>query len=143
MSVQHAVAAVRAFARERDLGAGAVELGAPLHQLLDARRTFFDQHARGFFVHQAVAGLQRVFQMKRNFVVIAERGGDSALRILRVGFGDLTLGEAENAAGGSEFHRGAQSGNTRANNDEIGFGRKSWFIADFMVARSVRRGGAT
>ncbi len=92
--MQNAVAAVRAFAGERDLGSGAIELRAPLDQLLDARRTFFDQHARGFFVDQAVAGLQRVFQMKPDFVVIAERGGDSALRVLRVGLGDLALGEA-------------------------------------------------
>jgi hypothetical protein len=124
--VENAVATVRAFAGESDLGSGAVELRAPLHQLLDARRALFDQHAGGLLVDQAVAGLQRVFEMKRNFVVIAERSGDSTLRILRVGFGDFTLGEAENAAGGSEFHGGAKSGNTRANNDEIGLRRKSW-----------------
>ena len=64
MSVQHAVAAVRAFAGEGDLGAGAIELRAPLDQLFDARRAFFDQDARGFFVAQSIAGLQRVFQMQ-------------------------------------------------------------------------------
>ena len=94
VGVQNAVAAVRAFARERELGSGAIELRAPLDQLFDARRTFFDQHARGFLVDQAVAGVERVLQMQRNFVFIAEGGGDSALRVLRVGFGHLTLGEA-------------------------------------------------
>src|ERR1700685_228161 len=82
--MQHPVAAVRAFARERDLGSGTVELGAPLHQLLDAAWTFLDQHAGGLFVDQSVAGLQRVLEVERNFVVIAERGGNSALRVLRV-----------------------------------------------------------
>ncbi len=125
VSVQHAVAAVRAFAGERDLGSGAVELRAPLDQLFDAGRAFFDQHARGLFVDQSVAGLQRVFQMQANFIVIAERGRNTALRILRVGLGDFALGQAKHAARRRKFHRGAQAGNTRANNDEIGFGRKS------------------
>ena len=121
MGVQHAVAAVCAFAGEGDLGAGAVELGAPLDQLFDARRTFFDQHARGFFVDQAVAGLQRVFQMQPNFIVVAERGGDSALRILRIGLGDFALCQTQHPAGRRKFHRGAQAGNARAHHDEIGF----------------------
>ena len=124
VGMQHAVAAVRAFAGKGDLGAGAVELGAPLDQLFDAGRTFLDQHARGLFVAQAVAGLQGVFQMQADFIVVAERGGDSALRVLRVGFGDFALGQAEHASGGGKLHRGAQTGNARAHHDEIGFGRQ-------------------
>ena len=121
MGVQHAIAAVRAFAGEGDLGAGAIELRAPLDELLDARRAFLDQDARGLFVHQAIAGFQRVFQMKTDFVIIAERGGDAALRILRVRFGDFAFREAKHASRGRQFHRSAQAGDARAYDDEIGF----------------------
>ena len=38
-----------------------------------------------------------------------------------------------------EFHRGAQTGNARANNDEIGFGRKRVHRTSFMVARSCEQ----
>ena len=124
VSVQHAVAAVRSFAGEGNLRSGAIELRAPLDELFDSRRPFFDQHASRFFVDQTVAGLQRVFQVQRDFVVIAERRSNSALRVLRVGLGDFTLGDTENAACGGELDRSAQPGNSRANNDEIGFGWK-------------------
>ena len=138
MSVQHAVAAVRALARKSNLGAGAIELRAPLDQLFDARRTFFDQHARRFFVAQTVAGPEGVFQMQPDFVVIAKGSGDATLRITRVRLRDLALGQAEDAACRSELHRGAQAGNARANHDEIGFGGKSWHYG-FMVARDIDR----
>ena len=64
--------------------------------------------------------------MQADFVVVAERGGDAALRILRVGFGDFALGQTQHAARGREFHRSAQAGDARAHNDEIGFGRQSF-----------------
>ena len=131
VGMQHAAAAVRAFAGEGDLGAGAVELRAPLDQLLDARRPFFDQHARGLFVAQAVAGLQRVFQMQPDFIFIAERGRNAALRILRVGLRDFALGEAEHAACGRKLHRSAQAGNARAHHDEVGLGRKSFHVSSW------------
>ena len=142
MGVQHAVAAVRAFAGEGDLGAGAIELRAPLDQLFDARRAFFHQDARGLFVAQAVAGLQRVLQMQADFIVIAERGGDAALRVLRVGLRDLALGQTQHAARGRQFHRGPQAGDARAHDDEIGFGRKSLHgvLDGFMVARRQSAG---
>ena len=126
VSVQDAAAAMRALARECDLRTGAIEFRAPLDQLFDARRTFFHQDARGFLVAKAVAGLQRVFEMQPNFVVVAECRCDTTLRVLGVRLRDLALGEAKHATRGGKFHRRAQAGDTRANNDEIGFGRKSW-----------------
>ena len=121
VGVQHAIAAVRAFAGEGDLGAGAIELRAPLDEFFDARRTFFHQNARRFFVDQPVAGLQRVFQMQPNLIVVAERGRDTALRILRIRLGDFALGQTEHPARGRQFDRSAQAGNARAHHDEIGF----------------------
>ena len=64
--------------------------------------------------------------MQPNFVVVAEGGSNSTLRVLRVGLCDLALGEAKHATRGGKFNRRAQAGDTRANNDEIGFSSKSW-----------------
>jgi len=136
VSVQHPVAAVRTLARENNLCASAIELRAPFDQLFDALRTFFHQHASGFFVAQAVAGPEGVFQMQADFVVVAERSSDTALRVTRVRLRNLALSEAEHAARRSELHRSAQAGYARTNYDEIGFRWKSWHCG-FMVARAI------
>ena len=54
--VQNAVAAVRAFAREGELAALAVELRAPLDQLLNRGRALFHQRVHRGAIAQAVAG---------------------------------------------------------------------------------------
>src|SRR5664279_1653070 len=53
MGMQHSVTAMSAFPSEGNLGARAIELGAPLDQFLDARRTFFHQDAGCRFVTQS------------------------------------------------------------------------------------------
>src|SRR4051794_26536006 len=103
--MQYAATAMRTFARKGDFCSGAVELGAPLDQLLDAGWSFLDQYARGLFVHQAIAGPKRVFQVKSDFIFIAERGRNSPLCILSVGLGHFALGKAQDAARGRELHR--------------------------------------
>ncbi len=125
MGVQHAVAAVRSFAGERDLGARAIEFRTPFNEFFDTRRTFFDQDACSLFVTETVAGLQRVFQMQADFIVIAERGGDAALRVLRVGLRNFALRQAQYATCRGKFHRGTQTRDARTHYDEIGFCRKS------------------
>ena len=69
-----------------------IELRAPLDELLDAHRTFFDEDARGVRVAEAVAGDERVLQVEADFVLIAERDRDAALSVLRVRFGEFQLG---------------------------------------------------
>src|SRR5664280_1876202 len=76
---------MRPFASECDLGAGAIELRTPRDELLDTVRAFFHQDARSLFVAQAVTRLERVLQVEADFVVVAKRGGDATLRVLRVG----------------------------------------------------------
>ncbi len=95
VGVQHAVAAVRALAGERELGALLIELGAPLDEFLDANGAFLDQDARRIAVAEAVAGDQRVLQMQADLVLIAESDRDAALGILGVRFAELELGQAE------------------------------------------------
>ena len=60
MRVQNAIAAVRAFARESELVAFAIELRAPFDQLLDGGGAFLHQSAYRGAVAQAVAGVERV-----------------------------------------------------------------------------------
>ncbi len=123
VGVQHAVAAVRAFAGEGDLAAGPIELCAPLDQLLDANGTFFDEHPCGCFVTEAVTGFKGIVEMQADFVVIAERGCDTTLGVLSVRFRDFALGQAQDPSRRRQFNRGAQTRDSRAHYDEIGFQR--------------------
>jgi hypothetical protein len=120
MRVKNAVTRVRALAAEHELGAFAVKLGAPADQLFDDRGAFFHQRVHGGLVAQAVARHQRVLLMQLHFVVIAQRGRDPALRVLRTRFLPIALGEHEDLTGGGQLDSGAQPGHTGANDQEIG-----------------------
>jgi len=93
----------------------------PRDEFLDTGRAFFHQDARGFFVAQAVAGLERIFQVKTDFIVIAKGRRRYHLRVLRVGFRDLTFRQTQNAARGRKFYRGPQTRDACTHDDEIGF----------------------
>src|SRR3954469_17492470 len=117
--MQDAVAAVRAFAREDQLAAGPVELRSPGDQLFNAGGTFLDEDLGGVDVAEAIAGVKRVLEVQADLIFIAERGGDSALRILGRRFRDFFLGEHEHAPGFGQFNGRAQSGNAGADNNEV------------------------
>ena len=121
VGVQNAIAAVGAFAAESELGAFSVEFGAPLDELFDAPRGIFDQHFRRLRVAQAIAGAERVLQMEADFVFVAERGGDTALRPLGVRVGDFAFGQDHDSAGRRQFDGSAQPGDSGADHQEIGF----------------------
>ena len=122
MRVQNSVAAVRAFASESELGSNSIELRTPVDELLNAVGTFFDEDASGVFVDEAVARVDGVLQVKADLIFIAKRDGDPALRVLRGGFGQLLLREHEHAAGFRESDGSTESGDARADDDEISFG---------------------
>ncbi len=71
MRVQNAVAAVRAFARERKPLPFAIELRAPVDQLLNRGRAFFHQRADSLAVAESIARIERVLLMQRHLVVVA------------------------------------------------------------------------
>jgi len=134
VSVQNAIAAMRAFAGEGKFGSVAIELGAPLNQFIDPLGTFFDENLGSFDVAQSVAGVERVLKVESDFIFVAERGGDSALGILRSGVGDFAFGEDNDAAGWSQFDGGPQPGDSRSNYQKICFGRhllhhRKWYHA--------------
>jgi hypothetical protein len=99
MCVQNAIAAVCALPAKSKFGALAVELRAPLDQLLNAIGGIFDKDGCRLRVTQAVAGVERVLQMKADFIFIAERSGDPALCPLGGRIRNLPLGQYDYAAG--------------------------------------------
>ena len=87
--------------------------------MLDRRRPFLDERVYCRAVAEPVAGQNGVLFVQGNFVVFAERGGDSALRILRGGLLQRVLRDDQHAAGGRQFNGGAQAGYTGADNQEV------------------------
>ena len=123
MRVQNSVAAVRAFASERELGSNSIELRTPVDELLNAVGTFFDEDASGVFVDEAVARVDGVLQVKADLIFIAKRDGDSALRVLRGRFSQLLLREHEHAARFRERDGSTKPRDSSADDDEISFRR--------------------
>ena len=120
MRVQNAGPAVRRFARERQLRAGAIEFGPPLDQLRDVLRTFFHQQRNGFGAAQSVAGLDGVLLVQADFVFVAEGHRDAALRPGRGGIAQIGLGQDQHAARGAELDCGAQPGDSGPDDNIVG-----------------------
>jgi len=119
VSMQHAIAAVRAFARKQQLRTLAIKCSAPLDQPLYCSRTFLYERANRLFITQSVAGDYRVVFMQFHFIVIAESRGNSALSVLGGRFAQRILGYNQHTPRRGELDCRAQTGNTCSNHDEI------------------------
>ena len=121
MSVQNAIATVRALAREREAAVTlTVERRTPIDQLLNGRWTLLDQGVDSGVVAESVAGIDGVLLMQLDFVFVAQDDGDSALRIFGRRLAEAVFSDDEDAAGIGQFNRRAESGDTCANHQEIG-----------------------
>ena len=109
------------LAGKRQTRAFAIEFRTPSDQFLYALRAFLHQHARRRFIHQAVAGGDRVLQMQSNLIFVAECHRDAALGILGSAFGEFVFGEHQHRAGSGQFYSGTQAGNSGANHQKIEF----------------------
>jgi hypothetical protein len=118
--MQNSGTAVRRFTGEAQAASAAIKFGAPRNQFLNALRTFFYKHPRGFHIHQSISGLDGVLQVKLNFVIVAQGNGDTALCVLRVAFGDFALGDHQYTTGVGKSDGGAQSRDTTSDYDEVG-----------------------
>ena len=96
--VQNAVAAVRSFAGEGELLALAVELGAPLDQVLNRGGTLLHQRVNGALIAESIARIERVLLMERDFIVIAQSYGDTALSVLRRRLAQRIFGDNQNVS---------------------------------------------
>ena len=79
MSMKNARTTVRGFAGESELGASAIEFGAPFDELSDVLGTFFDEQGHGFVAAEAISGGEGVLLVQADFVFVAEGHGDAAL----------------------------------------------------------------
>ncbi len=79
---------MRGFADTQQLAVAPVEGRAPGDQLRHALQAFFDEHGRGWPVHQAIAGGYGVFDMERHIVAALGGEGNAALRELVSGSGN-------------------------------------------------------
>lgn len=111
---------VRTFAREvKRLFLIAIKGRAPLDQLFDGARTILDERPDGFGVAEAIAGAQGVLFVELDFVVFGERGGDAALGVLGGRFAEFVLRQDKDTAAVGQFHGGAETGYSRADDQII------------------------
>src|SRR6185312_7451373 len=73
------VAAVSRFTSKGELPAGLVELRAPTDELLNAIRSFLNQHAHRFTTTQTVSGLEGIRQMDGDIIFLAQGHGYPSL----------------------------------------------------------------
>ena len=136
MRVQNAITAVRAFAGQHQLAVFAIEIGAPAQQLVDALRTLFHQHARGFAMHEAVARVHGVVEVQGHIFVAAHGNGDAALRVMRVRFAQRFLGDDQDARSiRCQSDGRAQAGNARAHDHEIRFPHTCHKLSGYSISR--------
>ena len=85
MRVHDAVAAMRALASEREMPVRVeVEFRPVIRERLHVRGALFRHDGRDVAVGEARARDQRIGKVQLRVVVLAERGGDAALRLVRV-----------------------------------------------------------
>src|SRR5947209_19648912 len=120
--VQDSAARVRGLAREDEPSSFAVELRAPVNQLLYVARTIFDHHAHRPLVAKPRASVQCVLFVKRNFVLFRESDGDSALRVFSIRFvRAIFRKDCDASARACKFYSGAKASDSAADYYEIGF----------------------
>ena len=93
MRVQDAVAAVRAFAREQEARSFAIEAVPQSMSCSMAAGASSTSVRTAVRVAEAVAGDESVLLVKLDFIVIVERDGDAALRVLGRGFAQAVFGD--------------------------------------------------
>ena len=141
MGVENAGTAVRGFAGEGELGAGAIEFGAPFDELGNVLWAFFDQERDGFMAAKAITCIKSVLLVQADFVFVTESDSDAALRPGGGGIAEIGFGENQHAAGGAEFDGRAQSGDAGTDYGEVDViglgGGIHWKprMAGIMVAR--------
>ncbi len=119
VSMQHAVAAVRAFARESKTASFAIEGRAIFDQLANRRGTIFDERVHRGGIAQAVAGSDGVLLVQLDVVIFTERYSNAALGIRGRGFAQSILGNHQHIAGFCQFNSRTQPGHARADDEEI------------------------
>ena len=107
------------FAGEGQARALAVEFGPPFDQLPDGGRPFLHQGVHRRALAQPVPRRQRILLVQRDFVVVAQRHGDAALRIFGGRFPQAVLGDYQHTARFRQLDGGAQPGHPGSDYQKI------------------------
>jgi len=121
MSVKHSSLTVRSFTRQCNMTIDLIKLGSPLHELADFSRRFVREDLYRSLITQAGARRERIAEMQFGGIGFSDRGGNAALGILGIGFGQFGLGEKENSARPGKLDCSAKSCNSATDDNEIRF----------------------
>ena len=118
--VQDPPDAVRRLARQRWRAVGlAIERGAPREQLDDVPGTFANEHIDSSGVAEAIARRNRVLRVQRGRIIGTEGRGNAPLCIAGVAFAWIGLRKNDDVARIRERQRGAQTGDSAADDEEV------------------------
>ncbi len=115
-----APALMRRLASQRELaGIGAIERGAKLQQILDARRRVARENLDDLGIADAGAGALRIDRVQARRIVLPDRGRDPALGpIGRGAFSQTRLAE-HGYARGRELERRDQAGDSGSDDQNV------------------------
>ena len=119
VSVENAIPAVRTLACKQQTRSFPIERGSPFDELLNRSRCLFDQRMHSFNITETVARSNRVLFVKLNLIVVAKRGGDSALSIFGGRLSQTVFGNDQNVARRRQLDSGSQACYACSDNDEI------------------------
>ena len=114
-----AAVAVTALARQRDLAALLVEVGAPMDQVGDLLRGLAHDQFDDVAVTETCAGGDRVLDVIFKAVLGRHDAGDAALGITAVALLDVILGHHQDAQLGRRLQGGAQAGDARTDDEDV------------------------
>ena len=104
---------VRSFACAKELatllGRFAIKAGSPFDELGDTMRAFFDERLCSGLMDEAVAGRDGVFEMVGHVMAAFGGYGDSALRVVSIGFAEGFFGDDQDMAAIGEGDGGAEA----------------------------------
>jgi hypothetical protein len=120
---------MRTFKSSSKISALAIESRSPREKFFYSRRSFSHENLRRSTGDYSIARCDRVLAVERNILLPAHRHRNTALRILRVRFGQLLLRHNQHSACVGEAYGSSKASNARANYDEVDPLRK---LHDFL-----------
>src|SRR5439155_18587450 len=117
------------------------EAGAPIDQLANVARPFFDEDTNRTFVTQTVTRTNRVRGVKSRTVTGSDSAPNASLRVAGIAFGRFGFRQNQDAASRREGNRRAQTRDAAADDDEIVDvpGRSSHSLNAILAVRSSLR----
>ena len=116
----------------------AIERGAPREQLDDVPGTFANEHIDSSGVAEAIARRNRVLRVQRGRIIGTEGRGNAPLCMAGVAFAWIGLRKNDDVARFRERQRGAQTGDSAADDEEISAHIHFGMLAGSTSAQGLR-----